>query len=172
MHWNSGSEASRYLIRRPRLSGSVSVSVRLLRFEHGSVADVFFRPVEGARSDEPDDVDGVDHRHGRRVDGAVGVAVTGREAVKLSEQITPALVVLDLGLPDIDGYAVIDAMRQHPGLQSVPLIVYTGTELDEADRQRLRLGETRFLAKGRITPDEFERQVLAVLDRIVVGAAR
>jgi len=97
------------------------------------------------------------------------LAGTGRDAVALSASVIPDLVVLDLGLPDIDGFAVIDVLRQDPRLQSVPLVVYTGADLDESDRSRLRLGETRFLAKGRVSPEEFERQVLGLLDRIVAG---
>jgi CheY-like chemotaxis protein len=99
------------------------------------------------------------------------VAETGRDAVAISADLTPALVVLDLGLPDIDGYAVIDAMRQDPRLCSTPLVVYTGADLDEADRTRLRLGETRFLAKGRISPAVFELRVLGLLERIMSGSA-
>lgn len=105
-------------------------------------------------------------RHGVRT----LTAGTGRHAVELSEIDPPDLVVLDLGLPDIDGFTVVDALRKNSRVSHAPLVVYTGTDLAEGDRRRLRLGETRFLAKGRVTPEEFERQVLGLLDKL--GAHR
>lgn len=96
-------------------------------------------------------------------------AQTGREAIQVSQQVLPDLLVLDLGLPEQDGFAVVDWLRQHNRLCQVPLIVYTARELDEPDRQRLRLGQTLFLTKGRITPHEFEQRVINLLDRMVRG---
>ena len=105
-------------------------------------------------------------RHGVR---AI-TAATGREAVAISEAEAPDVVVLDLGLPDIDGFAVVAALRKNPNVSHAPLVVYSGTDVGEGDRRRLRLGETRFLAKGRVTPDEFERQVVGLLDHLRTGA--
>ncbi|HEY9638936.1 MAG TPA: GAF domain-containing protein [Coleofasciculaceae cyanobacterium] len=93
-------------------------------------------------------------------------ASTGREAIQLSQRIMPDLLVLDLVLPDRDGFAVVDWLRQHNRLCQVPLIVYTARDLSTSDRERLKLGETLFLTKGRITPQEFERQVVDLLNRI------
>ncbi len=95
----------------------------------------------------------------------------GRDALALSTKITPDLMVLDVGLPDIDGFAVVDALRRDDRLRSVPLVVYTGADLSETDRKRLRLGETRFLTKGRVSPAEFERQITGMLGRIGAGSS-
>ena len=105
-------------------------------------------------------------RHGVRA----LTAGTGQEAVQRGETDPPDLVVLDLGLPDIDGFTVVEELRKNPRVSHAPLVVYSGTDLAEGDRRRLRLGETRFLAKGRVTPEEFERQVLGLLDKL--GAHR
>lgn len=65
----------------------------------------------------------------------------------------PDLLALDVGLPKADGYDVVDRLRRHELLCDVPLVVYTGLELDERDRERLRLGaSTLFLTKGRVSP--------------------
>ncbi|NJR64840.1 MAG: response regulator, partial [Leptolyngbyaceae cyanobacterium CRU_2_3] len=93
-------------------------------------------------------------------------AATGKEAVQLSQRIMPDLLVLDLILPERDGFAVVDWLRQHNRLCQVPLVVYTARDLNEGDRERLKLGETLFLTKGRITPQEFERRVVDLLNRI------
>ncbi len=75
-------------------------------------------------------------------------AQTGREAIQLSQLILPDLLVLDLGLPEWDGFMVVDWLRQHNRLCQVPLVVYTAYDLDECDRQRLKLGQTLYLTKG------------------------
>ncbi len=96
-------------------------------------------------------------------------AQTGREAIEVSQQLIPDLLVLDLGLPEYDGFAVVDWLRQHNRLCRVPLVVYTAQDLDQSDRQRLKLGQTLFLTKGRITPQEFEQRVINLLNRMIHG---
>ncbi|HVH13128.1 MAG TPA: response regulator, partial [Longimicrobium sp.] len=82
------------------------------------------------------------------------------------EAAAPDLLVLDLGIPHGDGYWVVESLRGEDGLRAVPIVVYTARELDEEDRERLRLGQTEFLVKGRVTPEEFEKRVVSLLNRI------
>jgi len=94
-------------------------------------------------------------------------ASSGREAIELSQEVLPDLLVLDIGLPEADGFEVVDWLRRHERLKAVPMVVYTARDLDEADRERLRLGQTtEFLTKGRISPQDFERRVMALLARL------
>ncbi|NEP00929.1 MAG: response regulator [Symploca sp. SIO2E9] len=95
-------------------------------------------------------------------------AQTGREAIDCSQRIIPDLLVLDLVVPEWDGFAIVDWLRQHNRLCQVPLVVYTAHDLDESDRERLKLGQTLFLTKGRITPEEFEQRVINLLNRIII----
>ncbi|WP_371819412.1 PAS domain S-box protein [Tolypothrix sp. PCC 7910] len=94
-------------------------------------------------------------------------AQTGKEAIQVSQNIIPDLLVLDLGLPENDGFAVVDWLRQHQRLCHVPLVVYTARDLDDSDRDRLKLGQTLFLTKGRISPQEFEQRVINLLNRMI-----
>ncbi|MDP8909946.1 MAG: MASE1 domain-containing protein [Chloroflexota bacterium] len=87
-------------------------------------------------------------------------------AVELARSQRPDLVVLDLILPDGSGFEVIEQLRQDDDLHAVPVVVYTAHELDQADRERLRLGETRYVMKGRITPAEFEQHVIGLLPTV------
>lgn len=96
-------------------------------------------------------------------------AQTGREAIQLSQRIIPDLLVLDLVLPECNGFAVVDWLRQHNRLSQVPLVVYTAQDLNNSDRERLKLGQTLFLTKNRITPKEFEQRVIYLLNRIIRG---
>lgn len=94
-------------------------------------------------------------------------AATGHQAIELSQRVLPDLLVLDLGLPEVDGFQVVDWLRRHERLSSVPMVIYTARDLDTADRERLSLGTTTlFLTKGRITPQDFEHRVMSLLDRL------
>lgn len=96
----------------------------------------------------------------------------GREAIRISERFVPDLVVLDLQLPEADGFAVVEWMRRHDRLRLAPLIVYTVADLDDADRRRLRLGHTEFLTKGCVSPDDFDVRVGALLDGLAADRNR
>jgi PAS domain S-box-containing protein len=90
-------------------------------------------------------------------------AKTGREAIRLSQEVNPDLLVLNLILPEVDGFAVVDWLQQHNRLCSTPLVVYSTKDLDESERQRLKLGHTEFLSKGQVTTQEFEQRVMELL---------
>ena len=69
-------------------------------------------------------------------------------------------MVLDIGLPERDGFDVVDAMRQRAALRGIPVLVYTARDLTEAERGRLRLGPTRFLTKSKASDEDFRRLVV------------
>lgn len=93
-------------------------------------------------------------------------ATTAREAIGLSQQISPNLLVLDLVLPEGDGFAVVEWLQQHQRLRETPLVIYSGKDLDASERDRLQLGQTEFLQKGRVTIQEFEQRVMQLLQRV------
>ncbi|GER23320.1 hypothetical protein NCCP1664_18160 [Zafaria cholistanensis] len=95
---------------------------------------------------------------------------TARQALALCAHIVPDLVVLDLQLPDQDGFAVVAQLRRDARLESVPLAVYSARDLSEDDRKRLRLGKTGFFTKGRVNPEEFERHVVDLLGHLTQNA--
>jgi DNA-binding response OmpR family regulator len=94
------------------------------------------------------------------------LAKTGREAIQKSQEVNPNLMILDLVLPECDGFTVVEWLRQHNQLNNIPLLVYSAQDLDESERNRLKLGYTEFLTKGRVTIQEFEQRVMGLLLRI------
>lgn len=103
--------------------------------------------------------------------GRLGVDVhhapTAARALELCVQLHPDLLVLDLLLPDDDGYSVVAQLRGHDRLRGLPLVVYTACDLSRAERERLRLGETQFFTKSRVSIDTFEQRVIGLLDRLI-----
>lgn len=93
-------------------------------------------------------------------------AASGSEAIELCRQHEPSLIVLDLGLPDVDGFAVVRALRENAALRDVSLLVYSALDIGCADQARLRLGTTEFLTKSRCSLAEFERHVVRLLETV------
>ncbi len=90
-------------------------------------------------------------------------AVTGGEAIWLCGQHEPSLIVLDPGAPDVDGFAVITALRERTAFRNLPLIVYSALDIARSDRSHLLLGPTEFLTQSRCTLPDFESHVVRLL---------
>jgi CheY-like chemotaxis protein len=93
----------------------------------------------------------------------VQLAHTRQAALEACFNFQPHLLVLDIGLPDGDGFNVVDWLRQHESLARLPLVVYSGRELAPAERQQLILGPTHFLTKTRVQPQQLQALVLTLL---------
>jgi CheY-like chemotaxis protein len=65
----------------------------------------------------------------------VDYAINGYAALRLAERFQPDIVIVDLALPDITGWAVARALRQKPGLEGVRIYATTG-QYGEAARER------------------------------------
>jgi len=96
---------------------------------------------------------------------AAEVADTGERAWTAARRRRPDAVVLDIALPDGDGYWLAERFRERDGLRDVPVVAYTALDLDETGRERLRKAGVDVLTKSRIEPAELERRVLALLER-------
>ncbi|HEX4030389.1 MAG TPA: PAS domain S-box protein [Terracidiphilus sp.] len=95
----------------------------------------------------------------------VGLAHTLQEAVDACYSFQPHLVVLDIGLPDGNGFNLVDWLRQNENLSRLPLVVYSGRDLSPIERRHLTLGPTHFLAKARVQPQQLEALVMTMLRR-------
>ena len=93
----------------------------------------------------------------------VETAHTLQETTDACKSFRPHLMVLDIGLPDGDGFNVVDWLRQQKDFAHLPLVVYSGRELSASQRSNLTLGPTYFLAKTRVQPQQLEALVLTML---------
>ena len=85
------------------------------------------------------------------------------EAEIYCQEKAPDLLILDLTLRDGSGFALVDWLRRQPKLRTLPLVVYSGSELSEAEMAQLRLGPTQFLTKARVQPRHVEDLILAMV---------
>ena len=77
-----------------------------------------------------------------------GEAADGQEAVALTRQLNPDLVVMDIRMPELDGLAATEQITSNPALSSTRILVLTTFELDEYVFGALRAGASGFLLKG------------------------
>ena len=78
----------------------------------------------------------------------VSEAGNGREALDLVVHAPPQLVLLDLTMPVMDGFAFLHELRLRPGCGNIPVVVLTARDLDADERRRLD-GADRVLSKGQ-----------------------
>jgi len=100
-----------------------------------------------------------------RDDIEVQLVHTRQAALSACSSFKPQLIVLDLSLPDGDGFNVVDWLRQHEDLAHLPLIVYSAREISPSERPQLKLGPTHFLTKAKVQPQQLESLVLTMLRR-------
>jgi len=93
-------------------------------------------------------------------------AISRQQAMDRCTAQTPDLIILDLTLPDGDGFSLIEWLRRQPELRTLPLVVYSGREVSDLEMLKLRLGPTQFLTKAKVQPKEVEALVLAMVERI------
>jgi AraC-like DNA-binding protein len=87
----------------------------------------------------------------------------GREALELVQREHTDLVLLDLMMPELDGFGVLEAMRTDPVTRDIPVIVLTGQVLTEKDMAQLNRGVTTVLSKGLFSVDETLAHIEAAL---------
>jgi signal transduction histidine kinase/AraC-like DNA-binding protein len=92
-------------------------------------------------------------------------AKNGYEALEVIQQERPDLVLLDLMMPELDGFGVLEAMQQGGVGRNIPVIVLTGQALTEEDIARLNQGVASVLGKGLFSVEETLDQIEAALMR-------
>jgi signal transduction histidine kinase/DNA-binding response OmpR family regulator len=61
----------------------------------------------------------------------------GNEGLKLARETSPDLIVLDLSMPDVSGFEVLDVLKANPATRDIPVVIYTSQVLESHDRERL-----------------------------------
>jgi len=81
-------------------------------------------------------------------------ASTGREGLKLIYKYHPELVILDLLLPDMDGFSIIDTLQNDVKLRDIPVIIVTGKDLTQGEQQTLHDSIHRTIKKASLDRKE------------------
>ena len=84
----------------------------------------------------------------------------GVEGLNLVRREKPDLILLDLMMPEMDGFEVLEALKDDEDLSQVPVIVVTAKELTAAERQRLSGRIDKLMQKGSFTDEELLEEIL------------
>ncbi|HEY3475414.1 MAG TPA: pyridoxal-phosphate dependent enzyme [Anaerolineales bacterium] len=90
-------------------------------------------------------------------------ATNGRDAIELVTRERPDLVILDLMMPEVDGFAVLDSLRSKPETANIPVIVATAKELTVDEKSRLQGQIQSLMLKGDFLNDEFLEEVRSLI---------
>ena len=98
-------------------------------------------------------------------------AYSGEEGLSAARQEAPALIILDLLMPGVDGFAVVERLRADPTTAAIPIVILTSKNLTLHEKERLS-GEITYLArKSEFSRTGFVELVRGLLPREISGLA-
>ena len=86
-------------------------------------------------------------------------ATGGREAIEVAQRELPDLIVLDLMMPDVNGFEVVEALVENPATASIPVVVVTASEITAEERDRLAGSVTAIMGKSGFDGQRFAAEV-------------
>lgn len=92
-------------------------------------------------------------------------AAHGRAALDQIATERPDLILLDLMMPEMDGFALLDVLRADASLQSIPVVVLTAQRLSDEDLERLSSGVSAVLTKGVFNAEELFGHLRSAIER-------
>jgi threonine synthase len=98
-----------------------------------------------------------------RGDFQVSEANTGREGLERIRQDPPDIILLDLMMPDMDGFTLLDQLKNDERLKDIPVIVITAKELTRKERQRLHGQIEMLLQKGSFMDEDLLKDINTLL---------
>ena len=90
-------------------------------------------------------------------------ANNGKEALRVIRREKPDLIILDLMMPELDGFGVLDELKANPDTEGIPVIVSTAKELTKEEKERLKGQIQSLLQKGDFMSDEFLDEVHSII---------
>jgi threonine synthase len=86
-------------------------------------------------------------------------AANGRQALKIANKELPNLILLDLMMPEIDGFGVLDALKANAQTASIPVVVVTAKDLTAEEKNRLSGQIHALMQKGEFMNDDLLNEV-------------
>jgi DNA-binding response OmpR family regulator len=76
------------------------------------------------------------------------VSCAGNDVIQLARSRRPALIVLDVEFPDVDGRDLLQAIKRDPGIAAIPVLMWSGRDYDSDRRIALELGAADYVPKS------------------------
>jgi CheY-like chemotaxis protein len=82
----------------------------------------------------------------------VAVAPDGEKALAMARQVAPDIIFLDIRLPKLDGFGVLEALRGDPQTTPIPVVILSNYSEEELIQRGLKMGALDYLIKSQTTP--------------------
>jgi GAF domain-containing protein/CheY-like chemotaxis protein len=115
--------------------------------------------------DDPEDLRLVYRIFQDRDDYQVTLAEGGKQALVAIRSRQPHAIVLDLFMPDLDGFSLIETLRADPSLQDIPIIAFTTADFSEKQRKRFDKFSQGMIRKGLLNEEELFHRIEQLLKR-------
>ncbi len=93
------------------------------------------------------------------------IVTTGAMALEESLAFGPEVILLDVVLPDMDGFEILEAMRKEEKLKNTPIYIFSNLSSKEDIEKATSLGATGFLTKSSFTPSQLSEQIKKILGK-------
>jgi len=90
----------------------------------------------------------------------VKLAYSGMEGINQIKKYNPGMIIVDLMMPDIDGFAVIEEVKRDPLTKDMPIIVISAKDITVDDKKRMNGHIEGFISKGFLSEEELIGQVM------------
>jgi DNA-binding response OmpR family regulator len=90
-------------------------------------------------------------------------AIDGEEGLKKARQDKPDVILLDLILPEMDGFEVLAKLKENSAVSAIPVIILSNLGEKEDVEKGLKLGAVDYLVKAHFTPGEIVEKINKVL---------
>jgi DNA-binding response OmpR family regulator len=87
------------------------------------------------------------------------MAKDGEEGLRMANEIKPDIIFLDIRLPKVDGFAVLEGLRSQEDTRHVPVVILSNYGEQELVERGLKLGALEYLIKSQTTPANLSRGV-------------
>src|SRR2546430_16449269 len=85
----------------------------------------------------------------------VMVADGGKTGIEMALKKKTDMIILDLMMPDVDGFEVVSKLREDPAGSQIPILIYTAKNISSEDRERLQGNIQSIIQKGAFGKDGF-----------------
>jgi CheY-like chemotaxis protein len=129
------------------------------------ILNVYQKPIEGeilVIDDDPDSAELI-ARTAAQLGLSTRRAGTGLQGIEMIQERAPAAIVLDLTLPGMDGFQILETLRLDPKLRSIPIIIVSGRVITVPEHDTIMRSGCTYYTKGECSPRQIAQSLKTVL---------
>jgi len=93
------------------------------------------------------------------------LASNGQEGIKIARDQKPDLILLDILMPELDGWATLNLLKADSYTKKIPVMILTNLDADLFVKQAKEAGAVDFLVKAKVTPSQLVKKIKELLKK-------